>query len=232
VTNNSLLHGFDEPPEGGMSPFARFLATKAMDGIRAHPIEKIRTRKLIEDGIFDFEFIDLDGDLTTCSADDVLDTFFKQGYVNFNFMIYGPALDPSVSNTITNFEQVSDLEKDAENERLRILQDEERRNPSGMLGKTVIQTSMSNSSVGTGYRAGQEPQTILQKNQTMTDKSKRIYGYTLHATPLLGKIDKKGLMKDPPVNLTTETESITFLQGFHNHCQSHGVYVCSSPWRN
>ena len=74
-----------------------------------------------------------------------------------------------------------------------------------MLGTTVIQTSTSNSSVGTGYRAGQEPQTILQKNQTMSDKSKSIYGYTLCATPLLGKIDKKGLMKEPPISLTTET---------------------------
>ena len=86
-------------------------------------------------------------------------------------------------------------------------------------------SSTSNSSVETGYRAGQEPQSILQKNQAMTDKSKRIYGHTLHATPLLGKIDKKGLMKNPPVTLMTETESITFLQGFHNHCQSHGVFV-------
>ena len=106
ATKVSLIEDVERPKYGDHSPLSHFLAKKAEDCFDGSPMEKIRRRDLIIDGIFDYQFFSKDGDLVTNDADELIETFTKQGHVVFHMNLYSSSdtLIPTTKDNI--FKQV------------------------------------------------------------------------------------------------------------------------------
>ena len=146
-----------------------------------------------------------------------------------------PDSDTSMINspsTSTNLIEISTVEKE---EKQRASEDWNHRNPSvdstGI--ESVSAASSEDGSVAlasastSGYRGGHQPRTTQQKSKMLTARVTKIYGFPTTSTPLAGVLNKKELMKNPPLTLLNETNGINFLQGLHGHGQSHGCFVPS-----
>ena len=192
--------------------------------------KKSRIFKLIDEGEFDYQYFDSDGDLIKSCARELIETFIDLTIISFHVKICkltsDTSKDSSVPSSTGYIVNDSTVEDGAKTQRLH--EDWNHRNSSKFLETTNTEPLTMTESVSvdrTGYREVQKSQSFLTKKQTMTDRVAMIYGYTTTLTPLERYLNKKGLMKDLPLNLISETESINFLQRLHNHGQSYGLFV-------
>ena len=87
----------------------------------------------------------------------------------------------------------------------------------------VIKTSSDDGSVGnvgTRYCEGHEPTTFKQHAIALTERVVKIYGFPTTLTLLASTLNKKELLKNPPLTLLNETNAIISLQSLHSHGQS------------
>ena len=168
-----------------------------------------------------------------CSASDMIDVFIEQGYrVTFKVTIFNssPSTNTSIPTSSDNI--IEDTSAADLDEALRLKEDKNRRlssnnflEPVKRVDETAVDASVA--TTNPRYRDGHEPRSAKQQEEAMTSRVNKIYGFPATSTPLAGELNKKDLMKNPPLTLLNDDSSIIFLQSLVNHCQANGCYVPS-----
>ena len=164
----------------------------------------------------------------------MINTFVNQGYIEFRVTICKPESGTSTNNQVpTSTDNIAKEPTTNDlNEAQRVHEDVNRRCFSNEDMDTVrfIDTTSDDGSVATAgsrYREGHEPKTFKQHGKALTERVIKINGFPTTSTPLASTLNKKELMKNPPLTLLNDTNGITFLQGLQSHGQSNGCFVPS-----
>ena len=71
--------------------------------------------KLIDDERYSYQYLDIDGDCTRCSADNMIDVFYEQGFrVVFKIMLFPTTSTDHFSNGTTNDDADEDANDDTD----------------------------------------------------------------------------------------------------------------------